>query len=168
MGVNGSRSPNLSLSQSSCDMTRLLLFSFIMVIIYQNGTFGKPVYGDLASTQLVDFSDAEYPVSDTQAKRNSYQMSQDANSPNSAEQSSLCYFIQESKIESQISCRLRFTRSKFNFNPFGLRFGKRQQGSLASKRDPITLSSIKKLPSLLKFKLNQMVPRCGDFGEQDC
>lgn len=112
--------------------------------------------------------DAEYPVSDTQAKRNSYQMSQDANSPNSAEQSSLCYFIQESEIESQISCRLRFTRSKFNFNPFGLRFGKRQQGSLASKRDPITLSSIKKLPSLLKFKLNQMVPRCGDFGEQDC
>uniref|UniRef100_K7FS12 Kisspeptin 2 n=1 Tax=Pelodiscus sinensis TaxID=13735 RepID=K7FS12_PELSI len=149
-------------------MTRLLLFSLVMMIIYQNGTFGKSVYGDLANPQLVDFSDAEYPLSDTQAKRNSYQASQGMDSPDSAEQSSLCYFIQESERESQISCRLRFARSKFNFNPFGLRFGKRQQGQLASKRHPVTLSGVKMLPSLLKFKLNQMATRCGDSGGQDC
>uniref|UniRef100_A0A8C8ST58 Kisspeptin 2 n=1 Tax=Pelusios castaneus TaxID=367368 RepID=A0A8C8ST58_9SAUR len=149
-------------------MTRLLLFSLVMVSIYQNGILGKPVYEDLASTQLVDFSDAEYPISDTQAKRNSYQVSHDADGPNAAEHSSLCYFIQESEIESQISCRLRFTRSKFNFNPFGLRFGKRQQGKLTSKRDPVTLSSIRMLPTLLKFKLYQMTTRCGDSEEQDC
>uniref|UniRef100_A0A8D0HTK2 Uncharacterized protein n=1 Tax=Sphenodon punctatus TaxID=8508 RepID=A0A8D0HTK2_SPHPU len=144
-------------------MIRLLLCSFLEVIIYQNGTFGNPVYyKDFVSAQQVDFSDR--PAGNMQVKRNSYHVSQDADAPNSADHTSLCYFIQESRSQGQISCKLRFTRSKFNFNPFGLRFGKRQQDS----GDPASLSSSEVLPSLLKFRLNRMTARCGESGGQDC
>ncbi|KAL6459567.1 hypothetical protein MHYP_G00313260 [Metynnis hypsauchen] len=47
----------------------------------------------------------------------------DADEP---EDASLCFFLREKDVESQVSCKHRLNlRSKFNYNPFGLRFGKR-------------------------------------------
>ncbi|TRY81372.1 hypothetical protein DNTS_021191 [Danionella cerebrum] len=45
--------------------------------------------------------------------------------PSGLDDGSLCFFIQEKDELTQISCNHRLTRSKFNYNPFGLRFGKR-------------------------------------------
>ncbi|XP_066524481.1 kisspeptin 2 isoform X2 [Hoplias malabaricus] len=43
-----------------------------------------------------------------------------------AEDATLCFFLKEKDTESQVSCKHRLNlRSKFNYNPFGLRFGKR-------------------------------------------
>ncbi|XP_076861541.1 kisspeptin 2 [Brachyhypopomus gauderio] len=63
-----------------------------------------------------------------------------------SEDSSLCFFLREKDAESQISCKPRLTRSKFNYNPFGLRFGKRDRrlkpdrdGSRTTKLLPILL-----------------------------
>ncbi|MGH0192509.1 UNVERIFIED_CONTAM: hypothetical protein FKN15_016756 [Acipenser sinensis] len=82
----------------------------------------------------------------------------------SAEPASLCYFIQESEIESQISCRLRFTRSKFNFNPFGLRYGKRDQGNMKMSQHPVSGSSTL-LPYLLHLKQTRLAA-CVQY--EDC
>ncbi|KAJ1164906.1 hypothetical protein NDU88_005338 [Pleurodeles waltl] len=147
------------------DMTRLLLFFFVGVVLYQNGTFGKAVYGDPPPTEVQEYSDTDYPDGKTESKRASDQVIRNADSPNSSEHASLCYFVQESEIESQISCRLRFTRSKFNFNPFGLRFGKREPGSPVSKRDPTPVSRII-LPYLLALKEGRR-SKCGHPGN-DC
>ncbi|XP_069763815.1 kisspeptin 2 [Narcine bancroftii] len=100
-------------------MTRLLLF--VAVVVHcQNGYLGKPVsYDKFASV------DSMYPARESEFPRESHDLGQNLDGQKSSEQSSMCYFLQESDLESQISCKLRFTRSKFNFNPFGLRFGKR-------------------------------------------
>nr|XP_014345641.1 PREDICTED: uncharacterized protein LOC106704023 [Latimeria chalumnae] len=140
-------------------MTRFLLF-FVMVIC-QNGAFGKHVYGNLPSNNQLEFS--VYPLSEAEAERQSHHMTRDIDAQNSAEHASLCYFVQESEIESQISCRLRFTRSKFNFNPFGLRFGKRGQSS-SSNRNPVLVSR-KLIPQyLLKLKESRML-ECEDSSD---
>ncbi|KAJ6666258.1 hypothetical protein lerEdw1_000530 [Lerista edwardsae] len=122
-------------------MIKLLLFSFLLAIIVPNGASGKPVHGDFRSILQVDFSDSADSASDFQAKRNSYHAVRISEMPNPVDPSSLCYFIQESATESHITCRLRFTRSKFNFNPFGLRFGKRQESTLAGDREFVSRSS---------------------------
>lgn len=49
--------------------------------------------------------------------------------PSSSEDASLCFFFQEKDESSHISCKHRLTRSKFNYNPFGLRFGKRDEAT---------------------------------------
>ncbi|KAI7791614.1 kisspeptin2 [Triplophysa rosa] len=49
--------------------------------------------------------------------------------PNISDDSSLCLFIKEKDETSHISCKHRLTRSKFNYNPFGLRFGKRNEAT---------------------------------------
>lgn len=49
----------------------------------------------------------------------------ESDEPNISDDSSLCLFIKEKDESSHISCKHRLTRSKFNYNPFGLRFGKR-------------------------------------------
>uniref|UniRef100_A0A670KLU7 Kisspeptin 2 n=1 Tax=Podarcis muralis TaxID=64176 RepID=A0A670KLU7_PODMU len=151
-------------------MIRLLLLSFLLAVIGQNGTWGKPVHGDIRSILQVDFSDVADPANDFQAKRNSYHSARGPEVLNPSDPSSLCYLIQESDTESQISCRLRFTRSKFNFNPFGLRFGKRQGGVLdadTGKLGPQSSSS-KMLQSLLKPKLDRMIELCGEMWGEDC
>ncbi|XP_047431261.1 kisspeptin 2 [Mugil cephalus] len=43
-----------------------------------------------------------------------------------AEDPSLCFSLRENDDQRQLLCNDR--RSKFNFNPFGLRFGKRYDG----------------------------------------
>ncbi|XP_072418358.1 kisspeptin 2 isoform X1 [Chiloscyllium punctatum] len=101
------------------DMTRLLLF-VVVIVNCHNAHLGKPI-----SSEKFGSVDSMFPARQPQFSRNSPALARNLNSQNSPEQSSLCYFLQESDLESQISCKLRFTRSKFNFNPFGLRFGKR-------------------------------------------
>ncbi|KAL8222326.1 UNVERIFIED_CONTAM: hypothetical protein K2H54_075508 [Gekko kuhli] len=145
-----------------------LLLLFLVVAADQNVALGKPLYGDIRSILQVDLSDSAEPANDLEAKRNPYQTARLSRVLNMANPSSLCYFIQESDTESQISCRLRFTRSKFNFNPFGLRFGKRQEGILASDTESVSQTSGKGLRALLKLRPDGMMPRCGGPWAENC
>ncbi|XP_067860669.1 kisspeptin 2 [Heptranchias perlo] len=129
-------------------MTRLLLF-VVVIVNCQNGYLGKPV----SSEQFVSV-DAMYPARKSQFPANSHALARNLDAQNSSEQSSMCYFMQESDLESQISCKLRFTRSKFNFNPFGLRFGKR--GDAGSVNWKTLIVNGNKLPYLWKHK----IPTC--------
>lgn len=43
-----------------------------------------------------------------------------------SEDDRICFLLKEKDSERHISCQHRLTRSKFNYNPFGLRFGKRE------------------------------------------
>ncbi|XP_067283620.1 kisspeptin 2 [Pseudorasbora parva] len=56
--------------------------------------------------------------------------------PNASDDGRLCFFIQEKDESSKISCKHRLTRSKFNYNPFGLRFGKRDKGTTTDSDRP--------------------------------
>ncbi|XP_070785128.1 kisspeptin 2 [Enoplosus armatus] len=60
------------------------------------------------------------------------------------EDPSLCFSLRENEDQRQLLCNDR--RSKFNFNPFGLRFGKRYSGHIygrarAKKLSPVPLFS---------------------------
>ncbi|KAJ7329256.1 hypothetical protein JRQ81_015430 [Phrynocephalus forsythii] len=149
-------------------MIRFLIFSFLVVVIDPNGTSGKPVHGDFRSTLQVDFSDAADPFNDAQTKRSSYPSAPDPEAPNPSDPSSMCHFTQESESESQITCRLHFTRNKFNFNPFGLRFGKRQEGIWAGERKQASTKSSKILQALLKLELGRVMGQCGEARREDC
>ncbi|KAI5093940.1 kisspeptin 2 precursor [Silurus meridionalis] len=61
-----------------------------------------------------------------------------------SEDDRICFLLKEKDSESHISCKHRLTRSKFNYNPFGLRFGKRD-GRLKTNRS----ATRKMLPVLL-------------------
>ncbi|XP_059842888.1 kisspeptin 2 [Hypanus sabinus] len=125
------------------EMIRLLLF--VAVIVHcQNGYFGKPVSND----KFVSV-DSIYPARESEFPGNSLVLARNLDGQNSSEQSSMCYFLQESDLESQISCKLRFQRSKFNFNPFGLRFGKRGDASSMAWKTAVNGN---KLPYLWKHK----------------
>ncbi|XP_062851796.1 kisspeptin 2 [Trichomycterus rosablanca] len=63
-----------------------------------------------------------------------------------SEDDRICFFLTEKDTESQISCKHRLTRSKFNYNPFGLRFGKRDELLKSDKK-----RRVKKLLPLLLF-----------------
>ncbi|KAK3544437.1 hypothetical protein QTP86_012182 [Hemibagrus guttatus] len=49
----------------------------------------------------------------------------DMDERSTSEDDRICFLLKEKDSESHISCKHRLTRSKFNYNPFGLRFGKR-------------------------------------------
>nr|AZA15167.1 kisspeptin [Heteropneustes fossilis] len=61
-----------------------------------------------------------------------------------SEDDRICFLLKENDAESHISCKHRLTRSKFNYNPFGLRFGKRDE-----RFKPERSGSRKMLPLLL-------------------
>ncbi|XP_047018330.1 kisspeptin 2 isoform X2 [Ictalurus punctatus] len=61
-----------------------------------------------------------------------------------SEDDRICFLLKDQDSESHISCKHRLTRSKFNYNPFGLRFGKRD-GRLKPDRSGTT----RRLPVLL-------------------
>ncbi|XP_056604684.1 kisspeptin 2 isoform X2 [Triplophysa dalaica] len=67
--------------------------------------------------------------------------------PNVSDDSGLCLFIHEKDESSHISCKHRLTRSKFNYNPFGLRFGKRNDATARDTDKPKHL-----LPIMLYLK----------------
>lgn len=56
--------------------------------------------------------------------------------PSASDDASLCFFFQEKDESSHISCKHRLTRSKFNYNPFGLRFGKRNEATTTERDRP--------------------------------
>ncbi|XP_073695368.1 kisspeptin 2 [Garra rufa] len=56
--------------------------------------------------------------------------------PSASDDASLCFFFQEKDESSHISCKHRLTRSKFNYNPFGLRFGKRDEATTTDTDRP--------------------------------
>ncbi|KAG8138438.1 hypothetical protein E2320_004331 [Naja naja] len=147
-------------------MIKLLFLLSFMTVLKQSRILGKPVHGDFSSMLKAGFSDLP---PEWQKKRNSYYATQDSEEPNLADPTSLCYFIQESETESQISCRLRFTRSKFNFNSFGLRFGKRQ-GEPPSAEDGQRASQNlgKIMDTFLKPNLARRLARCEDSSEDHC
>ncbi|XP_066561828.1 kisspeptin 2 isoform X2 [Amia ocellicauda] len=122
----------------------MLLLTAVVVCPYR--IMGNPLHGSLPAEHF-DIA-ASAPVG---LRTLPHLVAREAESPNSVDEASLCYFVQESEIESQISCRLRFPRSKFNFNPFGLRFGKRDRGTAARGRSAIPVPSAL-LPYLLKLK----------------
>lgn len=74
-------------------------------------------------------------------------------SPNLPGDANLCYLLKESDEDQRhIICKHRLTRtSKFNFNPFGLRFGKRNIFN-TSKANLIRSRTSKLLPILLYFR----------------
>ncbi|CAH2247142.1 Hypothetical predicted protein [Pelobates cultripes] len=146
-------------------MTKILLVVCITLAIYQDDCFGKLFD---RNQEFVGVTDAGYPDTETLVKRNSYQVlrNADRNTINWPERPSNCYLVHEGQMESQISCRLRFTRSKFNFNPFGLRFGKR--GSDRVDPNPALQSATSKfLPFLLKLKEWPVFP-CRDEPGENC
>lgn len=61
-----------------------------------------------------------------------------------SEDDKICFLLKEKDSESHISCKHRLTRSKFNYNPFGLRFGKRDERVMSERS-----GSRKMLPLLL-------------------
>ncbi|KAF4079893.1 hypothetical protein AMELA_G00183480 [Ameiurus melas] len=61
-----------------------------------------------------------------------------------SEDDRICFLLKDQDSESHISCKHRLTRSKFNYNPFGLRFGKRD-GRLRPERS----GTRRRLPVLL-------------------
>ncbi|XP_078232580.1 uncharacterized protein LOC144583170 [Pogona vitticeps] len=151
-------------------MSRFWVFSFLVVIISPSGTSGKPVHGDFRSILQIDFTDAADLANNLEAKRSSYPNAHDPEGPNPTDPSSTCHFIQESQTESQLTCRLHFPRNKFNFNPFGLRFGKRQGSILPGERKQASQSSSssKILQAQLKLELDRMMGQCGKTWRDDC
>ncbi|XP_072326986.1 kisspeptin 2 [Scyliorhinus torazame] len=127
------------------DMTKLLLFLAVLVN-FQNVYLGKP----LTSEKFVSV-DSMFPAREAPFPRNSHTLARSIDVQNSSQQPSMCYFLQESDLESQISCKLRFTRSKFNFNPFGLRFGKRDDAGSVNWKTLVVNGN--KLPYLWKHKV---------------
>ncbi len=67
--------------------------------------------------------------------------------PSTSNDASLCFFFQEKDESSHISCKQRLTRSKFNYNPFGLRFGKRNEATTTDSDRPKQL-----LPMMLYLR----------------
>ncbi|XP_039626131.1 kisspeptin 2 [Polypterus senegalus] len=142
-------------------MTKFL-FLLATVVVCQNVSIGKSSYGDILSGNHKT-TDHLYPSSKSFGSEHDLS-TREAESQNSAEQASLCYFIQESEMESQISCRLRFTRSKFNFNPFGLRFGKREMYSTTNGKSTVFTNN-----KLLSYVLSHQQSRFSHCKEnKDC
>ncbi|XP_055508835.1 kisspeptin 2 isoform X1 [Leucoraja erinacea] len=137
------------------DMGRLLFFLAIIVHC-QNGNFGKPVYNDKFVSP-----DFMYPAGQSEYPRHSQILTRNIDGQKAPEQSSMCYFLQESDVESQISCKLRFTRSKFNFNPFGLRFGKRGDGGSVNWKTLVVNGN------RLRYLWKHKIPACKD-SQSEC
>ncbi|KAK7130049.1 hypothetical protein R3I93_019629 [Phoxinus phoxinus] len=81
------------------------------------------------------FTDMDTPEASPDSKQHYLSMDRrQFDEPNASDDGSLCVFIQEKDESSKISCKHRLTRSKFNYNPFGLRFGKRNEATTDSDR----------------------------------
>ncbi|XP_069617959.1 axoneme-associated protein mst101(2)-like [Ranitomeya imitator] len=137
------------------DMSRFLVFVVVSLALGHDGCSAGV---DIARLPDVDFADSHFPV-----KRTSYQLIRSTDALSFSDHPNVCYFIQNGGEDGQISCRLRLARSKFNFNPFGLRFGKRQQKDATKRRD----ASSYIIPYLLQLK-NGLLPPCRPAPPQRC
>ncbi|XP_073505353.1 uncharacterized protein [Phyllobates terribilis] len=134
-------------SPQGLDMSRFLVFVVVSLAL---GHDGCSAGDDIARLSDVDFADSHFPV-----KRTSYQLIRSTDAVSFSDHPNVCYFIHDGGADGQISCRLRLTRSKFNFNPFGLRFGKRQQNDVRKR----TEASGHILPHLLQLR-DGLLPPC--------
>ncbi|XP_051547000.1 kisspeptin 2 [Myxocyprinus asiaticus] len=98
------------------------LVLFLSAVICQSTTMRAPfTYMDTPErTGIPDSKPARFHRFLSMERRES-------DDPSTSDDASLCFFIKENDKSSQISCKHRLTRSKFNYNPFGLRFGKRNE-----------------------------------------
>ncbi|KAM4037432.1 uncharacterized protein ACNLHF_016043 [Anomaloglossus baeobatrachus] len=128
-------------------MCRLLVFVVVSLALGHDGRSGIDGVARLSDGDLID---RHFPM-----KRTSYQLIRSTDAVTLSDHPNVCYFIHDGDAEGQISCRLRFTRSKFNFNPFGLRFGKRQQNGVRKRTEEISYI----IPYLLQLK-DRLLPPC--------
>ncbi|XP_056311043.1 kisspeptin 2 [Danio aesculapii] len=114
----------------------LILFMSAMV---SQSTAMRAIFTDM---------DTPEPIPDPKARFLSLERRQ-FEEPSASDDASLCFFIQEKDETSQISCKHRLARSKFNYNPFGLRFGKRNE---ATTSDSDRLKHKHLLPMMLYLR----------------
>ncbi|XP_060745794.1 kisspeptin 2 [Tachysurus vachellii] len=88
----------------------LIIFTSVLVAQYASSRVSIPEFPGLGETDQRDMDERS-----------------------TSEDDRICFLLKEKDSESHISCKHRLTRSKFNYNPFGLRFGKRD-GRLKSHR----------------------------------
>ncbi|XP_031753606.1 kisspeptin isoform X1 [Xenopus tropicalis] len=143
----------------------MLLLLLLTLVISQHAVGGTMFRGDEEGLELEEIGGPEtsYPEGDPREKSESYELIPSADTLSWPGRSNICYFIREGRLESQLSCHLRFTRSKFNFNPFGLRFGKRARGD-ANGEGLAPLVPRRLLPFLLKLKDK----RCSESVGETC
>ncbi|KAG1953393.1 hypothetical protein F2P79_009941 [Pimephales promelas] len=90
-----------------------------------------------STAMRAQFTDMDTPEASPDSNQKQHYLSMERRQfeePNASDDGSLCVFIQEKDDSSKISCKHRLTRSKFNYNPFGLRFGKRSEAATDSDR----------------------------------
>ncbi|KAM6984779.1 kisspeptin 2 [Aplochiton taeniatus] len=112
---------------------RILALVLVCAVTRQYGTLGASLTGFGSS----EWSDTE-EISEVEKR----QETEDLN---------LCLFLRENEDQQQLICNDRLTRSKFNYNPFGLRFGKRSK-AYPSNVDSTRSRTSKLLPILLYLR----------------
>uniref|UniRef100_A0A8C8JN10 Uncharacterized protein n=1 Tax=Oncorhynchus tshawytscha TaxID=74940 RepID=A0A8C8JN10_ONCTS len=125
---------------------RMLAFFLVCAITRQYGTWGTPTHG-FGWTDIPGQTPAKVQVG------HSVVMRSEIVSPNLPGDANLCYLLKEGdEDQQQMICKHRLTRtSKFNVNPFGLRFGKRDKFD-PSKDNLIRSRTSKLLPILLYLR----------------
>ncbi|KAI2665401.1 kisspeptin 2 [Labeo rohita] len=101
------------------------LILFMSAMICQSTALRAP-FTDMDTTEPIPDSKQQY----LSMERRQF------DEPSASDDASLCFFFQEKDESSHISCKHRLTRSKFNYNPFGLRFGKRNEATTTERDRP--------------------------------
>nr|SMN23033.1 Kisspeptin 2 precursor [Anguilla anguilla] len=127
-------------------MSRFALLLVFAVVCFC-GAMGKSQNAFL-SAERTDDSGSLYPERASAGVWDRSKVLREVTGPNYSDEADLCFFLKDSEIEGHISCRLRYSRSKFNRNPFGLRFGKREWSYLPKSKTAKPGTS-KLLPYLL-------------------
>ncbi|KAK1790299.1 hypothetical protein P4O66_014210 [Electrophorus voltai] len=120
----------------------LIVFMSALTVPYGSTTTLPKDTGAPAHTHIPDFAPIGFRVYPIMEQRDVHEL-------DPSEDASLCFFLKEKDVESDVSCKPRLTRSKFNYNPFGLRFGKRDR-RLKSDSDRLRTSRL--LPLLLSAR----------------
>ncbi|KAG5267497.1 hypothetical protein AALO_G00222400 [Alosa alosa] len=101
---------------------RMHVLLLVSAIICQYGATG---------TLMQDYEDPEFTTSTQEpapfkVRRYAGVTRRQTDSSEASEDEALCLLSRERDALIHLSCKQRLTRSNFNINPFGLRFGKRQ------------------------------------------
>ncbi|KAG9280158.1 kisspeptin 2 precursor [Astyanax mexicanus] len=97
-----------------------MLILFISAVIVQHAALPAPRTDPASPEHITSPADVFSPL-----RLRGYSVMEQRDAED-AEDASLCFLLREKDEEKQLSCKHRLNlRSKFNYNPFGLRFGKR-------------------------------------------
>uniref|UniRef100_A0A671MVA0 Kisspeptin 2 n=1 Tax=Sinocyclocheilus anshuiensis TaxID=1608454 RepID=A0A671MVA0_9TELE len=99
------------------------LILFMSAMICQSTALRAP-FTDMDTSELIPDSKQHY----LSMERRQF------DEPSTSDDASLCFFFQGKHDSSHIFCKHRLPRSKFNYNPFGLRFGKRNEATTDTDR----------------------------------